>query len=239
MQSITLQQVREALHMWADPEDALFLQRFFKTGPGEYAEGDVFIGVRVPKTRSVAKQFADLPLELTFEFIKSPVHEERLLGLVILTHKMKKADSESSKKEIFEAYLKHSKWINNWDLVDVTAEHIPGRYLFDKSREPLYQLAESDWLWDRRIAIISTFYFIRRGDYSDTLKLAEILLHDRHDLMHKAVGWMLREVGKRDQQVEETFIRTYHSVMPRTMLRYAIERFPVSLRQMYLKGDFS
>lgn len=234
-----MQQVREALHTWADPEDALFLQRFFKTGPGEYAEGDVFIGVRVPKTRSVAKQFADLSLELTLEFIQSPIHEERLLGLVILTYKMKKAGSEASKKEIYDAYLNHSKWINNWDLVDVTAEHIPGRYLFDKSRDPLYQLAESDWLWDRRIAIISTFYFIRRGDYSDTLKLAEILLHDRHDLMHKAVGWMLREVGKRDQEVEETFLHTYHSVMPRTMLRYAIERFPESLRQRYLKGDFS
>jgi len=231
-----LEQARVALHAHANPEDALFLQRFFKTGPGEYAEGDVFIGVRVPTTRKIARQFKDLPLDLTSQLLCSSVHEERLLALVILTERMKKKGSEEEKKAIYELYLSHTEWINNWDLVDVTAEHVVGRYLYDKSRQPLYNLAASKDRWERRISIISTFYFIRKGDFEDTLRLAEFHLEDSHDLMHKAVGWMLREVGKRDQPTEEDFLRKHYRVMPRTMLRYAIERFPEELRQGYLKG---
>ena len=231
-----LEQAKQALHSHANPEDVLFLQRFFKTGPGEYAEGDVFIGVRVPVTRKIARQFKDLPLDLTSQLLCSSVHEERLLALVILTERMKKKGSEEEKNAIYELYLSHTEWINNWDLVDVTAEHVVGRYLYDKSRQPLYNLAASKDLWERRISIISTFYFIRKGDFEDTLRLAELHLEDSHDLMHKAVGWMLREVGKRDQPTEEDFLRKHYRVMPRTMLRYAIERFPEELRQGYLKG---
>ena len=234
--SFLLEQAKQALHSHANPEDALFLQRFFKTGPGEYAEGDIFIGVRVPMTRKIARQFKDLPLDLTVKLLRSSVHEERLLALVILTERMKKKESEADKKEIYKLYLSHTEWINNWDLVDVTAEHVVGRYLYDKPRQPLYNLAASKDLWERRISIISTFYFIRKGDFEDTLRLAELHLEDSHDLMHKAVGWMLREVGKRDQPTEEDFLRKHNRVMPRTMLRYAIERFPEELRQEYLKG---
>jgi 3-methyladenine DNA glycosylase AlkD len=234
--SSLLEQAKQALHSHANPEDALFLQRFFKTGPGEYAEGDIFIGVRVPVTRKIARQFKDLPLDLTSRLLCSSVHEERLLALVILTERMKKKGPAEEKREIYELYLSHTEWINNWDLVDVTAEHVVGRYLYDKTRQPLYNLGASKDLWERRISIISTFYFIRKGDFDDTLRLAELHLEDSHDLMHKAVGWMLREVGKRDQPAEEDFLRKHYRVMPRTMLRYAIERFPEELRQGYLKG---
>ncbi len=234
--SFLLEQAKQALHSHANPEDALFLQRFFKTGPGEYAEGDIFIGVRVPMTRKIARQFKDLPLDLTVKLLRSSVHEERLLALVILTERMKKKESEADKKEIYKLYLSHTEWINNWDLVDVTAEHVVGRYLYDKPRQPLYNLAASKDLWERRISIISTFYFIRKGDFEDTLRLAELHLEDSHDLMHKAVGWMLREVGKRDQPTEEDFLRKHYRVMPRTMLRYAIERFPEELRQGYSRN---
>ena len=232
---MNLNQVRKKLRKHASRERAKISQCFFKTGPGEYGEGDVFIGVKVPDIRGVARQSRDLPLKETCELLKSVVHEERLLALLILVLKYHKG-KEPERKTIYRLYLKNTRHINNWDLVDVTAEHVVGAYLWNRDRKPLYRLAESRSLWERRIAILSTFHFIKKREYTDTLNIAEILIADREDLIHKAVGWMLREVGKRDFVVEEGFLREHYKVMPRTMLRYAIERFPEATRQAYLKG---
>lgn len=212
-----------------------FLQRFFKTGKGEYAEGDVFAGLKVPVSRTIAKQFKDLSLKELQILIKSKVHEERLITLLILVDKIKKAD-EYEKERIFKFYLKNTKFINNWDLVDLSAEKIIGEYLFNKNRDILFELVKGE-LWERRIAVIATFNFIKKNDFFTTLLLSEILLNDKHDLIHKAVGWMLREIGKRDMELEETFLAKHYKVMPRTMLRYAIEKFPEVKRKSYLKGN--
>ena len=209
------------------------MQGFFKTGPGEYAEGDIFIGINVPIVRILAKKYQCLPFNETLRLLKSRIHEERLLALFILILKYRKAVSRE-KEKIYKIYLRNSKYINNWDLVDVTAKHIVGDYLYNKRRCKLYQLARSDSLWERRIAVLATFHFIERGDYKDTLKIAKILLLDKHDLIHKAVGWMLREVGKRDIRIEDRFLDKNYNRMPRTMLRYAIERFPENKRLRYL-----
>jgi 3-methyladenine DNA glycosylase AlkD len=233
---MTLDDARARLREQADPEDARNLQRFFKTGPGEYGEGDVFIGVRVPVVRGIAKEFRALPLEDTAELLRSPVHEERLLALLILVGAYAKGD-EALRGRIFDFYLANTRLINNWDLVDSSAEHVVGAHLRGGDRFLLDRLARSELLWERRISIIATFYYIRRGEFADTLRVAALLLHDRHDLIHKAVGWMLREVGKRDQAAEEAFLREHCRAMPRTMLRYAIERFPEPLRQAYLRGE--
>ncbi len=235
MHTNTLQELRTALHKQAIKADAEALQRFFKTGPGDYAEGDIFIGVRVPAIRRTAKEYQTLPLRDAATLLKSKIHEERMLALLILMHQYKKGRPEQQTK-IFDLYMAHTAHINNWDLIDVTAPHIVGNYLRDKPRAPLYSFARSQSIWERRIAIIATLHFIKYNDFSDTLAIAEILLHDKHDLIHKAVGWMLREVGNRDLPTEETFLKQHYHTMPRTMLRYAIEKFPDPKRQRYLKG---
>lgn len=278
--------IRKELEALANPSRATILQKYFMTGRGEYAEGDLFLGVRVPAVRKIAKKYRNLELNAVCELLTSPIHEERFLALVIMVKQFSRVggagtsrgaeksgsagtsrvtDGEvgadgaeksgsvgmldgavvtqgietsdlASRRHYYETYMAHLEYINHWDLVDTSAMHIPGAYLFDRARDPLYELAGSDHLWSRRVAIVSTYYFIKRDDFEDTLALAEMLLHDPHDLMHKAVGWMLREVGKRDRAVEEEFLTRTYLEMPRTMLRYAIEKFPEELRQAYLKG---
>jgi 3-methyladenine DNA glycosylase AlkD len=218
----------------ANPGHAAILARFFKTGPGEYGDGDVFIGIKVPALRKLAKEYKTLPFYEVECVLHSEIHEARLVALLILILQAINGD-EKTNKVICDLYLTNTKYINNWDLVDLSAPNIVGPYLEDRSRKPLYKLARSSSLWERRISIISTFHFIRRGDFGDTLSIAEILLNDKEDLIHKAVGWMLREVGKRELTVEEEFLARHFKVMPRTMLRYAIERFPERKRQTYLK----
>ena len=232
---MTNQKIKKRLKQLANKEKAEVLQRFFKTGPGEYGEGDVFIGVKVPDLRKVAKVFQDIATEDVIVLLESAIHEERLLALLILVRKYVKGN-ETAKKRIYRLYLKKTKFINNWDLVDVTAHHIVGDYLMDKNKAPLFRLAKSEDLWERRIAILASFYFIKHGKYEETLKIARILLTDSEDLIHKAVGWMLREIGKRDMILEEMFLQKHYKEMPRTMLRYAIEKFPEPKRQKYLKG---
>jgi len=221
----------------ADKCKAQILQRFFKTGKGEYGEGDVFLGIIVPKQREIAKKYSNLDLDSIKKLLESKIHEHRLTGLIILTCQFKKGD-EKKQKEIFDFYLKNAKKINNWDLVDLSAPNILGKYLLDKKRDLLYSLAKSENLWEKRIAIISTFEFIKNNDFSDTILISEILLNDKHDLIHKAVGWMLREIGKRDIEKEEIFLKKHYKIMPRTMLRYAIERFSDEKRQFFLKSHF-
>ena len=226
-------EVQTRLRSLANASDAAFLAGFFKTGPGQYGEGDLFIGIRVPVIRKVAKEFKSLPLPEVLRLLHSKIHEERLAALVILVLQTEKGDAET-RKQVYDLYLANTKYINNWDLVDLSAPQLVGGYLHDKSRKPLYRLAKSAWLWDRRISILATFHFLRRGDFDDTLAIAEILLGDRESLIHKAVGWMLREVGKRDQAALEAFLEEHCRTMPRTMLRYAIERFPEKKRRAYL-----
>ena len=230
-----LKKLKFDLQKYSDKRKAKIAQRFFKIRPGEYAEGDIFLGITVPMLRILSKRYQSLAFNETLRLLKSRIHEERLLSLLILILKYRKVDL-SEKRKIYKAYLNHSKYVNNWDLVDVSAKHIIGDFLKDKDRTPLYKLARSDSLWERRIAILATFHFIENNDFDDTLKIAEILISDPHDLIHKAVGWMLREVGKRDRDSEERFLKKYYIAMPRTMLRYAVERFPESKRQAYLKG---
>ncbi len=219
----------------ADPERATHAQRFFRTGPGEYGEGDRFLGIRVPETRNVARHFKDLPLEQCEELLDSPLHEIRLLALIIMVEQFKRADA-NDKKRIYESYMNMRASVNSWDLVDVSAPAVVGAYLEDRSRAVLFKLAGSTSLWDRRIAVLATFHFIRMHDFSDAEKLCASLLTDNEDLIHKAVGWMLREIGNRDRSVEETFLSRYYKEMPRTMLRYAIEKFPQGLRKRYMLG---
>jgi 3-methyladenine DNA glycosylase AlkD len=227
--------IRKRLRRLGDEDKARVLQRFFKTGPGEYGEGDRFVGIKVPELRKLAKEFQEVGYNAVRALLKSPVHEERLLALLILVRRYSKAD-EGGKKKIYDLYLKHTRWINNWDLVDLSAEHIVGHFLREKDKTPLYRLAGSELLWERRIAVLATFHLIKRNSFSETLKISEMLLLDQEDLIHKAAGWMLREVGKRDLETEEAFLKAHYKSMPRTMLRYAIERFPEAKRQRYLKG---
>lgn len=208
---------------------------FFKTGKGDYGEGDVFLGVRVPDTRRVAKKYREINLTQCKKLIHNEFHEVRLTCLHILVDKFTRGDDEQ-KEEVFNFYKKNLSGVNNWDLVDSSAHKIVGAYLFGRDRSWLYELAGSDDLWKQRISIISTFYFIKNGDFGDSLNLSEKFLSSEHDLMHKAVGWMLREIGNIDREVEERFLSIYYKKMPRTMLRYAIEKFPEDLRQDYLKG---
>lgn len=225
--------VQNELKNISEPEIAQHSQRFFKTGPGEYGENDIFLGIRVPDVRKVAKKFSELSLKETEQLLHSEYHESRLCALIILVSKCKKGD-EGLRKKIYELYLRNTGYINNWDLVDTSAEHIVGSYLMDRDRKVLYQLAKSNSLWERRIAIMSTFHFIKNNDFRDTLLIAEELLYDTHNLIHKAVGWMLREVGNKDLEKEEMFLQKHIQKMPRTMLRYAIEKFPEEKRQKYL-----
>ena len=212
-----------------------FLQRFFKTGKGEYAEGDIFAGLKVPVSRKIALQFKDLGFDELSILIKSKIHEERLIALFILVDKMKKAD-EKEKEKIYKFYMKNLKYVNNWDLVDLSAEKIIGEFLFERERKILFGLAKGN-LWQKRIAVLSTFNFIKKNDFKTSLKISKLLLNDKHDLIHKAVGWMLREIGKRDIKIEENFLKRNYKNMPRTMLRYAIEKFPERKRKTYLKGN--
>jgi 3-methyladenine DNA glycosylase AlkD len=230
--------IRKELQSMADPDKAAILQRFFKTGPGQYSEGDIFIGVMVPQSRQVAKKFSQLPLVEVRTLLYSGIHEERLVALLILARRYSSTSSSREKEEIVKFYLNNIKQVNNWDLVDLSAPNILGAHLADnRDRRLLYRFAGSDNVWERRIAIVATHHFIRNSDFSDTLKIAAMLLQDRHDLIHKAAGWMLREVGKRDAAAEEAFLEKHYTAMPRTMLRYAIERLPESKRRRYMKTD--
>lgn len=227
--------LRAQLRALASPETARVAQGFFKTGPGQYGEGDVFLGIKVPVLRALAKQQRDAELDVVQTLLGSVYHEERLFALLLLMQRYQAAD-ESGKQAAFDLYLGDTPHINNWDLVDISAPHIVGRHLEHRPRKLLDTLARSPLLWERRIAIVATLHFIRRNDCASTLHLAKILLHDGHDLMHKATGWMLREVGKRDRTALESFLQTHQREMPRTMLRYAIERFEPAVRQRYLHG---
>jgi 3-methyladenine DNA glycosylase AlkD len=218
-------EIKQRLTGLANSHSAAFLQSFFKTGPGEYGEGDRFRGIRVPVIRKLAKEYQGLTLAESQKLICSSYHEDRLLALLILVRTYERGDN-AVKRKVYNLYLKNARFINNWDLVDVSAPQIVGGFLWDKDRDALYRLAQSSNLWQRRVAIMATFHFIRRGDFTDTLKMAVMLLPDREDLIHKAVGWMLREVGKRDRQAEERFLNEHCGRMPRVMLRYAIEKFP-------------
>ncbi|MDQ5939003.1 MAG: hypothetical protein QG642_693 [Patescibacteria group bacterium] len=232
---IMLKDIKNDLRNLARRDKANTLQRFFKTGPGEYGEGDKFIGVMVPDVRQVSQKYKALELKEVLELLRSPFHEERLCALFILLEQYKKGDSKKQ-KQIFDLYLKNYKYINNWDLIDLTAPRIVGAYLTDKPKDILYKLAKSKNLWQRRVAILATFQFIYEGKSSETIKISKILLHDEHDLIQKAVGWMLREMGKRvDENILLQFLDQHSAVMPRTMLRYAIERLPEPKRQYYLK----
>lgn len=216
-------------------EKARLLTRFFKCGKGEYGEGDIFWGIMVPKQREVVKKYyAQADIKDIQKLIKSPIHEHRLVGLLMLVEKFAKAD-EKNKSEIYKFYLKNTKKVNNWDLVDLTAPKIVGAYLLNRDRKILYELAKSKNLWEKRIAILATANFIDNNQFNDILKISKVLLNDKHDLIHKAIGWMLREVGKRDQKTEEKFLQKHYKIMPRTMLRYAIEKFPEGKRKMYLR----
>ncbi len=231
-------QLRRELRQMSNHDRARISQSFFKTGPGEYGEGDRFLGLTVPQLRKLARQYRHLSLKETKPLLQSPIHEERLLALLILVDAFTQAD-EAGQQRIYEMYLRSTRYINNWDLVDCSAPHIVGAFLRSRNKRPLLVLSRSDSLWERRIAIIATFHFIRRGEFGTTLKIARQLLRDEEDLIHKAVGWMLREIGKRDLPAGERFLRTHYRQMPRTMLRYAIERLPETRRRCYLKGTIN
>ncbi|MBP9864840.1 MAG: DNA alkylation repair protein [Candidatus Omnitrophica bacterium] len=228
--------VRRELKRYAGAQKKKRLQSFFKTGPGEYGEGDVFIGVTVPECRKTALTCAEMSRNDIEALLYSKVHEERLVALLILVERFKQG-SASEKKSIFDFYLKHACRVNNWDLVDLTADKIVGAFLLDRSKSPLYRLARSSYLWERRISIVATLHFIRAGHFEDTLELVEKLMGDTQDLLHKACGWMLREVGKRDAAVLEQFLKKHCLSMPRTMLRYSIERLSTAKKKMYLCGN--
>ena len=224
-------QIIKDLKEVADEKLAKNYARFFKTGKGEYGEGDKFLGMRVGTIRKIAKKHKEISFDDLEKLFEGEYHEYRLAAIFILKHKYKE-----DPKKVVEMYLKNLKYVNNWDLVDLSAPKILGRWLLDKDRKILYKLAKSKDLWEKRVAILSCFTFIRGKDYDDALKISEILLNDSHDLIHKAVGWMLREIGNRDLGVEEKFLKKYYNQMPRTMLRYAIEKFEESKRLDYLKG---
>ena len=230
-----LRQIKQELRQAADPDQAAHLQRFFKTGPGEYGHGDCFLGIRVPELRRLAKAHCDLSLADAGKLLHSKFHEQRMVALLILTYRFPKAQADEQGR-ICQFFLGNTRWINNWDLVDVTVPQVVGAYLLERDRTPLYGLAVSPSLWERRMSIIATFFFIKHHQFDDTLRIADLLIDDGHDLIHKAVGWMLREVGKRDQSAMEAFLVPRYAKMPRTMLRYAIEKFPEPKRFAYLKG---
>jgi len=232
----SIQSIQQALIKLAEPGRKEQQEKYFKTGEGEYAAGDIFRGIRVPNVRKVAKQFRDVPLEIAEELLHSKYHEDRQTALFILVNKFPNAE-EPTRERIYSIYLNNTEYINNWDLVDSSAEHIVGAYLLDKDKQKLDMLARSGSLWERRIAMLSTFHYIKRNQYNYTLKLADILMNDEEDLIHKAVGWMLREVGNRSIEVEEEFLKPRYNQMPRTMLRYAIEKFPETKRKAYLNGE--
>jgi 3-methyladenine DNA glycosylase AlkD len=233
---MTASNALQQLQALADEKTATALRRFFKTGPGQYGEGDQFLGVKVPPLRKLARVFRGLPLAEADVLLQSPFHEARALALLILVDAFQRGDAKL-KKEIHELYLSRTAFVNNWDLVDCSAEHVVGGFLVGRKRGLLKRLARSASVWERRIAMLATFHFIKRREFFDALDVAAALLYDRHDLIHKAVGWMLREVGKRDPAALEGFLWNHYRWMPRTMLRYAIERFPEPRRKQYLTGE--
>lgn len=229
----TAKDAKRKLKSLGSPESAKMAARFFKTGPGQYGEGDIFLGIQAKVMHATSREYRSLPLEELETLLRSPIHEERMLALLVLVLQVKKAE-ESQKKAAFDFYLQNTAHINNWDLVDASAPQVVGGHLFEKSRAPLLKLAKSASLWERRIAIIATQYFIRKKDFQDTLTISRLLLGDKEDLIHKASGWMLREVGKKDPSTLVLFLDQHAASMPRTMLRYAIEKFTQDLRQHYL-----
>ena len=230
---MTAYDVKRELDKHESPEDAVFLQRFFKTGKGQYGAGDIFIGLRVPLTRKISKQFKDLSLDEIEKLLESPVHEHRLSALIIMTEQCKKASLEH-RKALYNLYLKRTDRINNWDLVDVSCRDVVGGYLLNKPRDALYKLAKSKNIWERRIAMVATWQFIREGQLEDTFKVSAILRDDSHDLIQKAVGWMLREAGKKDVAALKDFLDNNAKVMPRTELRYAVERLSPHDKEYYM-----
>ncbi len=233
-----LKDIRQEMISLGDPHKAAHAQGFFKTAPGQYGEGDIFLGIRVPETRKMARQCRELTLKQITSLLHSRFHEERLLALFVLVWQFPRSD-EKHQQAIFNLYLENTEYINNWDLVDSSAYLIVGPWLQDRPRDLLHQLAVSDSLWEKRIAMMATLHFIRQHDFADALSIALILKNDEHDLIHKITGWMLREIGNRNREAEEVFLRDHLHTMPRTMLRYAIEKFPEELRLKYLKGTIS
>ena len=232
----TLKQVERAMRTQKNETKIPIFQNFFKTGKGEYGEGDMFLGLSVPQTRAVAKQYSDLNFKDIKKLLHSKYHEERLCALLMLVHRFQKGNLKQQ-KEVYDFYITQAKFVNNWDLVDLSADKIMGVYLLDRKKTILTTFATSNNLWERRISMIATFAFIKHNQFQETLRISKILLHDSHDLIHKAVGWMLREVGKRDVGVMENFLKQHYKDMPRTMLRYAIEKLPDYKRKAYLHGD--
>ncbi len=230
----TIKLVIDELTKHEDPKKAQFLQKFFKTGRGQYGEGDIFLGVNMPTIRRISKDFITLSNSEIEKLLESPIHECRMLALIIMVNQFKKA-SELERKKLFNLYLANTSKINNWDLVDVSCRDIVGEYLLDKDRQRLYQLAKSKNLWERRIAIVSTWYFIKHNQLEDTFKISIILIDDKHDLIHKAVGWMLREAGKKDEQALKDFLNKYANKLPRTALRYSLEKLPNIEKQYYMQ----
>lgn len=230
----TAQDIEQAIRAAANPDKAKTLSGFFKTGKGEYGEQDIFIGIPVPVTRNIVKQYLDTPLDQLEILLHNPVHELRMAALLCMVEQFKKADA-NRREAIYHTYLSNTAYINNWDLVDLSAAQIVGGYLEEQDHTPLYRLAQSSLIWEQRISIISTWQWIRKGRFDDTLAIADILLYNKHDLIRKAVGWMLREVGKKDKIRLCTFLDTRYRDMPRTMLRYAIEKFPPEERRHYMQ----
>lgn len=233
----TSKNVVKALKKIADPKIAEHSGRFFKSGPGEYGEGDQFLGIRVPNQRKIAKKYRDIPFDEISEVLQSRYHEVRLTAVLILVYKYQKAKKFEDHQKIYQFYINNLEGVNNWDLVDSSAKYIAGHFLFeyDQDRSFLYELSDSDNLWERRIAIMTTFYFVDKRDFDLTLELAEKYLDAPEDLIHKATGWMLREIGKQDKNLLRKFLNKHYQDMPRTMLRYAIEKLDEPVRQMYLK----
>jgi 3-methyladenine DNA glycosylase AlkD len=233
----TAAEIEARLQGMGSAEDAVFLQRYFRTGPGEYGEGDRFLGIRIPALRALVREYRGMAVDEAAALLRSPWHEARLLALLLLVDAYARGGAET-REAAYRLYLASTAYINNWDLVDSSAPHVVGKHLEGRDRSVLDRLARSESLWERRIAILATQHFIRRGDFGTTLHVAEMLVDDRHDLIHKAVGWMLREVANRDRETAESFLRRHHATMPRTMLRYAIEKFPPGLRRHYMgRGD--
>ena len=231
----TAQSLKKELRKYASTQRKEVSLRFFKTGKGQYGEGDQFIGVTVPDTRKLARLFKAMSFTELSKLVSSKIHEERLAALLILVDRYSKSDEDIQEK-VFLFYLKHIRFVNNWDLVDLSAREIIGAHLLERDKKLLYKYAKSKDLWERRIAIVSSYAFIREKRFEDTLRISKMLLADKHDLIHKAVGWMLREVGKRDERTLEAFLKTHAQKMPRTALRYAIERFPEAKRLRYLRA---
>ena len=234
--TLTARAIRARLRSRAIPANVAILQRFFKTGPGEYGEGDTFIGVKVPAVRAVCRDCRGVSLDVVVDLLRSGIHEERALAVLILVDQFQRGD-EAARKRVYDLYLANTACINNWDLVDASAGQIVGGWLHSRSHAPLVRLAKSRSLWERRIAIVATYHFIKHGEFDDTLRISDLLLKDEHDLIHKAVGWMLREVGKRDGAALRAYLASRYGSMPRTMLRYAIEKFGEAERKRYLRGQ--